>query len=1235
MAGLLRLILRNRLIVVLLTLVGLGWGVAVAPFGWHIPGLDAVSVPVDAIPDIGENQQIVFTTWVGRSPQDVEDQLTYPLTVALLGIPGVRTIRSNSMFGFSSVNVIFEEDVAFYWSRSRLLEKLASLTPGTLPVGVKPQLGPDATALGQVYWYTLEGRTPDGKPASGWSLEELRSIQDFYVKPALNAAKGISEVATAGGMLREYQIDADPDAMRAFGVKLGEVVQAVKRSNRDVGARTIEVNKIEYVMRGIGFVRSVRDLEMVVIRARDGVPIRVKDVANVHTGPATRRGVLDKGGADVVGGVAVVRYGANPMASIAALKAKVKELSRGLPEKKLADGTVSKVTVVPFYDRTQLIEETIGTLKDALFDEVLIAALVVLLMLLRLRASLLISGLLPIAALFAFVAMKALHVDANVVALSGIAIAIGTMVDMGIVVTENIVSHIDRFPDKSRVSVVHDATVEVAGAVLTAVATTVASFLPVFGLQAAEGKLFTPLAWTKTFSLVMAVVVALAVLPSLAIWLFPQLPPWLQRRFTRSPDRLKSDAEQTEQTEQIEAGVTSARSRLRGHAIHILRLVGNIFLALVCAFFLTKHWMPLGKGEALGLNYTFVVVIIGGLLGLFWLFQWGYPSLLRIFLARKLAFIALPAFVLMLGLSVWLGADQLFGWLPDRATAGLRARFPGLSQEFMPKLDEGSYLWMPTIMPHGGISAGMEIIAQMDKAISAVPEVESAVGKLGRAESALDPAPLSMIETIITLKPEFSILKDGTRRRNWRPEMKRQADIWAEITRVAQVPGATSAPELQPIAGRIVMLATGMRAPMGIKVQGPDLKTLDAFALKLEAAVKQVPEVQPDAVLADRVIGKPYLEIHIDREAIARHGVRIEDVQQVIEVAIGGVPITMTVEGRERYPVRVRYPRERRDNIEALAEIIVPTPAGAQLPLSQLAKVKYARGPQAIKSEDTFLTAYVVFDGRSGHSEIDVVNAVRRHLDRLVVEKQLRVPAGVTWRYAGNYENKLRADARLRVLIPLALVLVFILLYLQFRSTATTLMVFSGVAVAMGGGFLALWAWGQPWFLDFAMFGHDLREVFGVRPIHLSVAVWVGFIALIGIATDDGVVMATYLDQSFARHRPATPADIRAAVLQAGARRIRPCLMTTATTVLALLPVLTSTGRGSDVMIPMSIPAFGGMAFELMTLFVVPVLYCGWQEMRLTLGMGLGDSLGFHNPHVATDARPSTATKTVVPGDIE
>jgi len=1182
MSRLVGVLLANRLVVVVVTGLLLGWGLAVAPFDWDT-GLPRDPVPVDAIPDIGDNQQIVFTRWPGRSPQDVDDQVTYPLTVALLGIPGVRTIRSASALGFSSVNVIFEDSVAFYWSRSRLLEKLSSLPTGSLPPGVKPTLGPDATALGQVYWYTLEGRTPAGAPAAGWSLEELRSIQDFYIRPALNGVDGISEVASVGGFVREYQIDVDPDAMRAYGVRLHEVARAVQQSNRDVGARTVEINQVEYVVRGIGFLRNLDDIGKTTIRAHDGVPIRIRDIGHVHTGPALRRGVLDKGGAEVVGGVAVVRYGANPLAAIEALKAQIEELSQGLPERKLADGTVSKVTVVPFYDRTGLIEETIGTLEDALTDEILITILVVLILLVHLRASALIAAVLPIAVLFAFVAMKLSGVDANVVALSGIAIAIGTMVDMGIVVTENIVARIERAPpDEPRARTIRDATAEVAGAVLTAVSTTVVSFIPVFGLQAAEGKLFKPLAWTKTYALVMAVLVALVVIPVLAMALFPRLT--LARKWAQAGWR-----------------------RLRGgdlptfHLPVHSRFGVSLVVALVAAWLLAGHWMPLGQGEPMWQNFLFVVLTIGSLLAAFWLFQLFYPRLLTWVLDHKLAFLAAPVLLVLLGLSVWLGAPTVLGWMPDRLTAGVRARMPGLSEEFMPKLDEGSYLYMPSLMPHASMEACLEGIAQIDAAIAAIPEVQSAVGKLGRADSALDPAPLSMVETIITLKPEWSVNADGERKRNWREHIEGQDDIWAEIQKAAAVPGVTGAPELQPIAGRIVMLQTGMRAPMGLKIRGPDLATIDRFGQQVEALLKTVPEVKKQAVLADRIVGKPYLELHIDRDAIGRYGVALDAVQQVIEVAIGGKPLTMTVEGRERYPVRIRYQRELRDSLQELGNILVPTPQGAQIPLHDLARIEYVRGPQMIKSEDTFLTAYVVFDGVKGKSEVEVVQAASDAVDAAVHSGELSVPKGVTWRFAGNWENKLRSDERLKILLPLALAIVFLLLYVQFRSVMTTLMVFSGVTVAMAGGFLMIWAWGQPWWLDVDVFGQNLRQVFHVRPVNLSVAIWVGFIALIGIATDDGVIMATYLDQEFDRRKPKSRDEVMAAVLEAGRRRIRPCLMTAATTILALLPVLTSTGRGSDIMIPMAIPAFGGMTLQLLTLFVVPVLYGGWRVFLLRI----------------------------------
>ncbi len=516
-----RFCLENRLVVILALLIVIAWGVMVAPFDWKLEGLPRSPVPVDAIPDIGENQQIVFTGWMGRSPQDVEDQISYPLTVSLLGVPGVKTIRSYSMFGFSTIYVIFDEDVEFYWSRSRVLEKLNSLPSGTLPSGVKPALGPDATALGQVLWYTLEGRDEEGEPIGGWDLQELRSIQDWYVRYALLSAKGVSEVASIGGFVKEYQIDVDPDAMRAYGVSLEQVFAAVKMSNVDVGARTIEVNRVEYMIRGLGFIKSVGDIENSVVLVRDNVPVYIKNVAHVSVGPALRRGALDKEGAEVVGGVVVVRYGENPLNAIKNVKAKIAEISPGLPSKALADGSVSKVTIVPFYDRTGLIYETLGTLNSALYEEILVTIIVILVMVMHLSSSLLISALLPVAVLMSFIAMRTFHVDANIVALSGIAIAIGTMVDMGIIVSENILKHLgDASLDERRRDVVFRAVSEVAGAVFTAISTTVVSFLPVFTMQAAEGKLFKPLAFTKTFALLASVIVALFVIPTFAELLF-------------------------------------------------------------------------------------------------------------------------------------------------------------------------------------------------------------------------------------------------------------------------------------------------------------------------------------------------------------------------------------------------------------------------------------------------------------------------------------------------------------------------------------------------------------------------------------------------------------------------------------------------------------------------------------------------------------------------------------------
>ena len=810
--------LDNKLVAYLLLLGFIGWGLATAPFDFGIPQLPRDPVAVDAIPDIGENQQIVFTKWPGRSPEDVEDQITYPLTTALLGIPGVESIRSNSMFGFSSIYVIFDEGIEFYWSRSRILEKLNALPANTLPEGVQPTLGPDATALGQIYWYTLEGRDSSGNATGGWDLHELRSIQDFYVRYGLSAAEGVSEVASVGGFVKEYQVDVNPDKLKSYGVTLQQVMNAVRGSNIDVGAQTMEINRAEYFVRGLGYVEDIEDIEQSVVTVNENVPIRIGDVARVSLGPATRRGVLDKSGAEAVGGVVTARYGANPMQVIENVKAKIAELEPGLPSKQLADGTTSQVKIIPFYDRTELINETIGTLEEALKLEVLITIIVIILMLLNLRSSLLVSGSLPVAVLMCFIAMRYFGVDANIVALSGIAIAIGTMVDMGIVLVESMVNRMEEAPpEESLMNTIYEATTEVASAVVTAVATTVVSFLPVFTMEASEGKLFRPLAYTKTFALIAAIIVAITILPAVAHSVFS----------TQSRSRI---------TAYIANGLAVLGGLLLiflGHPFHggALLLIGlagwinyrlkeraserasrwaswitNILYALIVTWLLASVWMPLGVVQSTFTNFLFVVLLAGILIAFFHLVIYYYEPILRFLLRFKLLFLLVVGVVIFLGFRV----------------------YQNTGEEFMPALDEGAFLLMPTSMPHSGMQENIKNLRLLDMAVTAIPEVKSVVGKAGRANTALDPAPMSMYENVILYKSEYKTNEAGQRIRfryedgeyvrdedgklipddngryfrQWRDEIKSPDDIWNEIVQVTKLPGVTSAPKLQPIANR-------------------------------------------------------------------------------------------------------------------------------------------------------------------------------------------------------------------------------------------------------------------------------------------------------------------------------------------------------------------------------------------------------------------------------------------------
>jgi len=860
-----------------------------------------------------------------------------------------------------------------------------------------------------------------------------------------------------------------------------------------------------------------------------------------------------------------------------------------------------------------------------------------------------------------FIFMKYFNVDANIVALSGIAIAIGTMVDLGIILNENILRHLGRKPaGQSTLQTIYEATTEVAAAILTAVSTTIVSFLPVFTLQAAEGKLFGPLAYTKTFALVAAFIFTIILMPSFSHWIFS------------IKTNIGKHARYFHYLLLVAGPVIAftvwpwAGWLLFGYGlIHLLidyrpeqfarhrNLMVVGFTAASVSWLLASVWIPLGVSNSLLNNFLFIALILAFFLGTVAIFLRFYPRILLWCLNNKGLFLMAPVLIILTGAVIWRGFDRMFGFIPNNAESfgwnlrsssawsAMSGSFPGLGEEFMPSLNEGSFLLMPSSMPHAGVEANREILRKLDVRVAAIPEVEMVVGKAGRAETAIDPAPMTMFENTINYKseytsdingnklrykvnekghfmlnngdfhdpesmppgevdPEMLILdEDGEYFRQWREHIKSPDDIWDEIINTVNFPRVTSAPKLQPIETRMVMLQTGMRAPMGIKVYGPDLQSIEDFGLKLETILKEVPSVKPEAVFADRIVGKPYLEIDIDRNKISRYGLNVQDVQDFIETAIGGMQVSVTVEGRERYPIRVRYARAYRDSPTAMENMQVPTPGGSYIPLAQLAEITYRPGPEMIRGENSFLVGYVLLDKKPGYAEVTVVEDAKKHIDAKIDSGQLHVPAGVRFEFSGNYENQVRAEKRLAIVVPLSLIVIFLILYFQFRAISTTLFVFSGIAMAFGGGFIMLWLYGQDWFMNFSFFDVNIRELFQMKVYNLSVAVWVGFIALFGIATDDGVLVATYLKQSFERRKPESVEEVRLAVLEAGQKRVLPAMMTTVTTLLALLPVLTSSGRGSDIMIPMAIPSFGGMVIEIMTVLLVPVLYCWWAERKV------------------------------------
>ena len=1118
-------------------------------YGWY----SFQQVPIDAIPNIGENQVIVFTSWPGRSPKDVEDQITYPLSISLLAVPDAESVRGKSLFGYSFVQVTFSDDTDFYWARSRVSEQLGTAA-SMLPEGVVPTLGPDATALGQIYYYTLE-------PPPGMDLAELRSIQDFVIKYELQSVTGVSEVASVGGYVRQYQIEIDPDRLRFHDIPLNNVVNAVKNSNIDVGAKTVESAGMEFIIRGKGFIgtgqdvgQTLEEIESTVVQTREGIPIRIRDLGSVQLGPDFRRGAIDLNGAEAVGGVVVMRYGENPRAVIERVKERIQSIEPSL----------KGIKIRGIYDRIGLIDETIGTLTTALVQEILITAIVILIFLLHMRASLVVALTLPLAVLMAFIAMNLFGVDANIMSLAGIAIAIGTMVDMGIIVSENIYEALAQWEaegkpggEERRKQIILSAAGEVAPAVITAVSTTVISFLPVFMLTGRDHRLFAPLAWTKSFSLIASLIVAVTVVP------------FLCRTLLRSSSLTR-------------------RKRM------VLSLLCGLGLSALLFWVWKDRLDAWSTGERL-------IALGGAVIASFGLSYWAlneklrpmdqnpiarfinflYAPTLQFFLRHKFTFLIVPTTIVLLGFGAWQGMPGVLQPFERFSSAlgtemnevpgyvELKHKLTGLKSDDWIALDEGSWFYMPTLYPAASFSQAMEVLQTQDSLIKEIPEVQNVLGKIGRIESALDPAPAAMIETYVMLKPESE----------WRPGITSK-EIWEEINAVAKLPGITSATPLQPIEGRVVMLQSGIKASMAIRIYGDSLEGLAEAAFDVAEQLKKFPYVSADTVNPDIILGKPYVEFDVDRDAAARFGMSTMMVNQVIETALGGMNLTTTVEGRERYPIRIRYQRNVREQIDKLKLLSVVAPSGEVVPLGELATMKTTWGPGAISSENARLVAHVSFAPVDNVGDLETVEGVEAFLRKSQEEGELNIPTGYSLQAVGSFQNQLEANQRLLWLVPLVILINLFIIYLQFRHLPITLTVFAGIPVAFAGGMLLL----------------------AFQEIEMNTAIWVGFIALFGIAVDDGVVMATYLDQVFTRRRLRTIADIRQATVDAGLRRIRPCLMTTITTIAALIPVLISTGRGADVAKAMAYPVFGGMIVELLTLFVVPVVFCGYKELVMNLG---------------------------------
>ncbi len=1059
--------LKNRVLVICGALLLAGFGVRALQ-----------QTPVDAIPDLSENQVIVYADWMGRSPQEVEDQVTYPLSANLQGLAGVKAVRAASMFGFSLITVVFHDDVDNYFARSRVLERLSSLG-NILPQGVEPKLGPDATGLGWVYEYYLEV-DPKTSPQGGHDLGELRSLQDWFIRYELNAVPGVAEVATIGGQARQYQIEVSSLKMRDRRVTLMDVMNAVKQGNLNVGGKVIEENRMEFVVRGIGLVNSISDLENTVVSAPNGTPILLKDVATVQLGGDFRRGALDVDGHEVVGGVVVMRNGENAMAVIRAVKDKIAQISPGLPP---------GVSIKPFYDRSGLISRTLDTLKHALTEEIILVTAVIIIFLFHFRSVLIVALPLPLSILVSFILMNHFGISSNIMSLSGIAIAIGVLVDAGIVMVENVIRRSEHAERKKGgalnageiFEITLAAAKQVGRPIFFAVIIIILAFVPVFALSGQEGKLFHPLAFTKTFAMFGAAVLAVTLVPVLCSLL------------VRGPFRAEEES-----------------------------------------------WL------------------MGGLLAV-------YDPLLNLALRFRKTVLALAAASVIAALVLAFGMPRAIIGHISKISPQLAERLPrGMGSEFMPPLNEGSLLFMPVLLPQVSLPEVQRVMAWQDTVIKAAPEVESVAGKLGRAETPTDPAPAQMIETTIMLKPKSE----------WRPGMTEEKLV-AELTeKLGHVPGYVPG-FLQPIQNRILMISTGIRAQVGIKVLGDNLDAIQKKAFEIERLVRAIPGAT--GVAASRMQGKPYLNIEVNRAHLAHYGLRAQDVLDVVEDGIGGMNISTVIDGRERVPIQVRLERGERDDIERLGDILVPIGMGKFIPLGQVATVTRETGPDEIDSDNGRLQVSVQanVEGR------DLGGFVKEARERIAGEIQL--PAGMTIEWSGQYESQIRAQKTLEIIVPTALFIIFLLLYMVYHSAKEAAHVILAVPFALTGGVFLQWLLGY----------------------NFSVAVWVGYIALFGTAIQTGVVMVVYLQEAVAKKRAELGENIsRADLIQAvkdGARlRLRPKVMTVATVVGGLLPIMWSGRAGAEVMKPLAAPIIGGMVSSLACILIVtPVIFAWLREREL------------------------------------